>query len=220
MSTMITLSELRSRVKNAPLSTEEEAPGWRTLRNSGGGIVETALLSDDSFVEVYYEGYVYYRTGKRWTTFSLTDTMMKIDYEFTGERTELDTDYPYYAQLPWIIRVVLCAEYRIESNLIKDRTVRNAAPIDSTFDDYGTFGYDCDDPLEILLKQELSRMLYKSYCMITERQQQVIRACIIDNKRNKDVAEELEITHQAVSDALAKGLRAFREAFIMNYGKY
>ena len=217
---MITLSELRSRVEEAPLTKEKKAPGWQQLRKDGGGVVEMATFADDSFVEVYAKGYVYYCSGQRWTTFSLKDTTLDYEYESVMDsRKKHETiAAEFFDSLPWIIRVLMDGGDRIEYNLSRARTERNAAPIDSTYDDCGKFGSDEEDALAILLKNELAEMLYESFYMITARQQQVLEACILDGKKNKEVSEELRLTHQAVSDAMRRGIKSFRMSFESIYG--
>ena len=218
---MITLSELRSMTETAPLTKDKGAPGWRELRRNGGGVVETATLSNGSFIDIYAKGYVHYCRGERWTTFSLTDTT--LDYRY-GSVAAPPLQPPviraeYFSSLPWIIRVLMEGEDRVEYNISRTRTERNKAPILSTFDDYGTFGKDDEAALAILLKKELAEMLYKSFLMISARQQQVIEECVMEGRKNKEVSKELKLTHQAVSDALKRGLRNLRNSFVMIYGE-
>lgn len=55
------------------------------------------------------------------------------------------------------------AEDRIERSQAKSRVQLYATEFDTTKDEYGTYGYDGDDPLTLMLKAELSQMIYESF---------------------------------------------------------
>lgn len=217
---MITLSELRSLVKETPLTKEKEAPGRKQLIKNGGGVVDRADFADNSFVEVYTNGYVYYERGERWTSFSLQDVFQDYEYESVIARSwdKILIDSDYFMNLPWIIRVLMEGEDRIEYNISKSRIERNAASFDTTYSGGENFGTDENDALTILLRRELSEMLFQSFCMITKYQQEIIEECIIDARKTIDVAADRKITHQAVSDAIKKGTRNLRKALAELYG--
>lgn len=217
---MITLSELVSKVERAPLTREKRAPGWRQLRKYGGGIVERAVFDDESFLEVFRKGYVYYKSGTRRTTFSLADVLE--DYEYRPQQTVPDAavvfDETCFSELPWVIRVLMEGEDRVESNQDKSRTEMYSVSFDTTCDDYGTFGFDEDDPLTLLLQAEFAEMLYQSFLMMTEYQQRIFESCVLNDRKHWEVADELEVTRQSVTRTLQRGLKSFRESFEKIYG--
>jgi len=219
---MDTLSELLSRIETAPFTEEKEAPGWKELRKNGGGIVERADFSGDAFIEVFAKGYAYYFNGYRRTTFSMQDTT--LSYEFNNQednpehkKRTICKKSPYY-ECSWVVRTLLEGEFRIVRNQKHSRAEKNKTYYDSTYDDYGLYGSDHDDPLTILMKKEESVMIHKCLCQITARQRQVIEDNILNERKKVDIAKDIGITHQAISDAFFKGCERFKRLYEEIYG--
>lgn len=212
---MITLQELRNRVEPVPLTTVKKAPGWRELRRNGGGIVEAAVLSEGSLIEVYETGYVYYRCDDRWTTFSLQDTTLSYDFDVQednpGRRRVLKSSI--YDDYPWVVRVMLEGEYRIINNIANSGVEKNKTAFDSTRDDCGTYGYDTRDPLTIILEKEQSEMLYQCFCMISDRQQHMLWDHVLEGKKLSEIGDEIGVTHQSVSKTIKRGIKNFRRLY-------
>ena len=209
---MITLSDLRGSVRRAPLTKEKPAPKWRELVNSGEEVVAEVIFADGTTVEVYANCYVHYFNGKNHTTFSLTD--VEQDYTYSSlEQASSKIELDYFDKLPWIIRVLMEGDDRVESSQNKARITKNMVSFDTNKDELGTYGCDSEDALAIMLKDELEEMLYQSFLFMTEYQQKIIEACILDNKKHREIASEYGVTRQAISDAFRNGIRRYREAF-------
>ena len=182
---MITLAELYGKVEHAPLTRVKRAPGWRQLRKYGGEIVERAVFDDESFLEVFRKGYVYYKSGSRRTTFSLADVFE--DYEYTPQQIVPDAVMVFeescFAELPWVIRVLMEGEDRIEISQEKSRSEMYSTQYDTIRDEHGTFGCDEDDPLTRMIKAELAEMLYRSFLVMTEYQQEIVEACVLNDAK-------------------------------------
>lgn len=217
---MITLSELLSKVALPPLTRDVHAPGWKELRLNGGGIVEQAIFDDDTYIEVYANGYVYYQSGTSKTRFSITDVLE--DYEYTPLKStsdlKRDFDRSFFEDRPWIIRVLMEGDDRIEASQQKSRAKLYSTDFDTTIDEHGTYGCDENDPLTIMLKAELSEMLYQSFLMMTEYQQEVVEACILEGLKHWEAAEIHNVSRQAITKAIKNGLTRFRIAYEEMYG--
>lgn len=200
------------------MTKEKPAPRWRELRKSGEKIVAGVLFADESYVEVYADGYVHYCNGQNHTTFSLADVELDYTYDSIDPQSSLQIEAEYFGKLPWIIRVLMEADDRVESSQSKARITRNMAPFDTNKDELGEFGYCEEDALTLMLKEELEEMLNQSFQLLTEYQQKIIEACVLENKKHKELAAEFGVTRQAVSDAFRTGLRNCREAFEKMYG--
>ena len=74
-------------------------------------------------------------------------------------------------------------------------------------------------PEEILEQNENARAVNLAVSALPERTQFIIRAVYFEERSVRSVADELGVSHSAISQKRAQGVRLLRESLIHHFGK-
>lgn len=205
---MLTLKNLKSMVEPAP-GKLVGMPSFRQLEESGTEIVVREMVSDIQ-ITVYQNGYVACRRGKEATVFRLHDCGGYIyDTAIYSRESVLAKDV--FENEQWYIRLYLEAEDRLNANYERKKR-RHQVSLDSMVADYcrNMGDYTWDGQTDLLEREDM-KQFKKFLKMMTEKQQRVILLYFVERKGTKDIAEELGVSYQAVSDMLKKAINRVRK---------
>ena len=169
----------------------------------------------DTLVLVFDNGFVSYQRMGLVTVFPLHSCR---DYSYKdayGMMTEVD--YQDFANQPWQIRVFMEGQDRLihsQYNATMERKTRSY----SAWEEDGEFASDegAGDPLNILIRMEEpdeKELLWERVKNLTDRQQKILHECVVNGKKHYEVAEELGMSRQAVSENLSRSIYQLRKAF-------
>ncbi len=173
-------------------------------------------LDDDTSATIYSNGFVLFQSGDHATVFPLHDCK---SYEYCSAEEKSFIPYEEFADQPWQIRVFMEGKDRLVHNQ-KNRTEGRTVSIDAyetevvwmELSDQGA-----GDPLRIMVERETKREeieeLYRNLSKLTPHQREILILCVVKGKKREEVAAELGLTHQAVTDCLTKALRRLRRLY-------
>lgn len=195
-------------IHNAPYS-KKSLPSYRQMEVSGEEIIVCEKVSD-ILITVYRNGYVTCRRGKEKTVFRLDDCR---DYTYGAALTENEQTVPsnVFENAQWYFRLFIEAEDRLNANY--ERHLRRYQySFDDCDNDYCQFLSDNTwEGGNIFQKNEKKEQLKKYLKLMTPKQQRVVILYFVYSKGIEEIAAELGVTHQAVSDMLKKAIRRVRK---------
>lgn len=201
---MLTLNELRKMVRDT--AKHERMPTARAVMESGEPVIASRMIDGQSGIWVYQDGYVIFRTGKQATVFRL-ENCGTYRYEALSGLTEV-IPADYFEGLDWYVRLILEGEDRVLVNQ-EVKTGNHKISYSAVAEDWGVLA-DAEDMLEAIIREETVRMLLDA---MTEKQRQVVRRYFFMDEKQEQIASDLGITRQAVTDMLAKAIRRARRAY-------
>ena len=190
---MLTLRELKNMAESAP--SGQKTPTARELRSSGKLIVERKI-GERAVIEAYRNGYAVYHAGRNATVFRIHACS---GYCCDSGSSPYDIGSGTFDGEAWYLRLVLEGEDRLFRNLAsreQDRSVSYSAESEEWGELYPA--YSGAETVENILS------------VLTERQRRAAVLFYLEQKTERQVAEELGITAPAVSRILAKSLARMR----------
>ena len=203
---MLTLRELKKMVE--PADERMRVPTVKALQESGVPIVVRELLNDQTEITVFANGYVIYRSGKRMTVFML-HTCGEYLYDVSSGKAQ-NISEEFFAQGDWYIRLMLEGEDRLAVNQ-EVQASANQVSYSAENDNWSVLADTSYDMAERLAEQEFIEELLS---FITEKQRIAMIRYYIDEESHEEIAADLGISRQAVTDTIAKAIRRIR----MRYG--
>lgn len=213
------MKELLSKVRDATAAN-------RTIRLAGllkeqSPVIASEKLGEEIEITVFENGYVAYQNGSRATVFPLHNCCR--DYEETdvlGKSRVIA--FETFADQPWKIRVFMEGECRIAHN---KETNRNKVLLSYNFsvdERYYLSDQNQNNPLTMMLKKEdqdveLARLRI-ALKTLTKKQEYVLFQCVVERRKQKDVARELGTGARNVSDMLKRAKRKLRK-YYAKYGE-
>lgn len=208
----MTLHELMNLVPEAKWVVR--VPSIKMLLNEAQ-VVLRDHSNPDILALVFDNGFVAYQRMGMVTVFPLHNCR---DYSYKdsfGSVTEVS--YEEFADQPWQIRVFMEGQDRLihsQYNSAMERKTRSY----SAWEEDGDYASDggAGDPLSILIRMEEpdeKEVLWKRVKKLTDLQQKVLYECVVNGKRHYEVAAELGMTRQGVSDILSRSIRQLRKAY-------
>ena len=209
----MTLQEVFNAIPAAVHS--RRVPSVSKLTEDGIPVIRDEL-DEDTSATIYSNGYVIYESGEYATVFPLHECK---DYKYCCIDGTSIVPFSEFADQPWQIRVFMEGKDRLvhnQNNRTEGRTVSiDAYVTDLMWGELSDKGYG--DPLRILeerdARQEEIETLYKHLNELTERQREVLIMAVVKGIKREDIAAELGMTHQAVTDFLARSLRRLRKMY-------
>lgn len=199
---MLTLKELKNNVTEA--SPAERVPTYKVLRESGIPVVVKKVVDVQSELMVYQNGYVVYKARKRSTVFPL-HSCGGYRYEF-HQNLSFSVKSDFFEHENWYIRLFLEGEDRIAKN--EDwYNGRKSISYSAIAEDWSELAQE-DTVLNAFVIQEELEELWQ---LMTERQRMVMKKYYMEQLQEDEIAKELGITQQAVSDTLRKAIRRVRK---------
>ena len=208
------LSDLK---KLVPVAEErEKVPTIFSLVESDASVVARDLISADTDVTVYSNGYVLYRAGDHATVFPLHECM-DYRYEYEGQAPVIVPEEVFDAY-NWSVRLVAEGEDRLEYNQ-RQKWKRTTFSYSGAAEDWAILADVSQDAETMLIEREyqeerkaLAQTLLRK---LTEHQRFVVIECVVRGRQHKDVAKQLGTSRQAVTDALKKAMNRMKK----EYGK-
>ncbi|RKJ51893.1 sigma-70 family RNA polymerase sigma factor [bacterium 1XD42-54] len=198
---MLTLRELKHAVENAAFT--DRVPTYRALRESGSPIVAKEMVDAQSRIDVYQNGFVAYRVGRHSTVFPLHACCAYV-YEF-NQKDHFHFEDDFFENKNWYFRVMLEGEDRIAKN--EDWcNERKCISYSAVAEDWSEMAQEDMMLHELICQEEVEKLLSFS----TEKQRMVMKKYYMEQMQEDEIAEELGVTQQAVSDMLRKGIRRVR----------
>ena len=209
----MTLQELLVSIPEA--AKVERVPSVAQLAKEARPVVMDTLDTDTS-VTVYNNGFVLYQRGQWVTVFPLHDCK---DYMYKNSNEQSHIPYSEFRDQPWQVRVLMEGYDRMDHNCDRRREGR-AVSIDIDSNQKGWIELSdmgLGDALRMIIEQEEKaeerETLRRNLSLLTEKQQKVLFLCVVEGKTRMEVAAEMGITHQAVTDCLKKSLRRLRKLY-------
>ena len=173
-------------------------------------------LDEDARATIYNNGYVVYESGEFATVFPLH---VCGDYVYSGVDGTSTVPFSEFADQPWQIRIFMEGKDRLVHNQ-RNRMEGRSISIDA-YDTELMWAELSDkgrgDPLRILVerdaRQEEIETLYKNLNELTERQKEILIMAVVKGIKREDIATELGMSHQAVTDFLTRALRRLRKIY-------
>ena len=204
---MLTLKNLKSMVEMEP-GNRTAVPGIRQLEESKVKILVREMVSD-MLITVYQNGYVACRRGQEATVFRLHDCCSYTYWAALAENEET-VGPDVFEDERWCLRLYLEAEDRLNANYERKQR-HHQISLDGLYADHcsgmGDFTWD---GLTDLIDREDVRQVRKYLNLMTEKQKHVVILYFIEQRGTQDIATELGISYQAVSDMIKKAINRVR----------
>ena len=177
---MLTLKELKKMVNLT--ESNGRVPTARQLMESGEEVIVKEILSRETAISVYANGFVLYRAGKHYTVFSIEDCGT-YGYESVKDAAQI-YEASFFDNENWYVRLIMEAEDRLER------------------------GNNEEDILESMAKDDLiKRMMEK----LNERQRDIVYLFYFEQWRQQDIADHFGVSQQSVSDMIRRVLKILSE---------
>lgn len=203
---MLTLKELRNMVEVAEV--QGRVPTARGLMESGTPIVVKEIVDAYTEIVVYRNGLVLYRVGSHATVFPLHPCAgYSYDTGIKGSPAQdMTIRADFFEQENWYIRLILEGEDRLAIN----QDVRMGSKTISysvVAEDWNVLAVE-DRELERVIDRETLKELLQ---MITDNQRYVVTRYYLEDVAQKEIAAELGVSSQAVSDMIRKAMKRIRK---------
>lgn len=191
----------------------EKQPTARALMESDIPVVVKEVLDAATEVTVYANGYVLYHVGKYATVFPLH---ICEDYVYESDADDRNTvKRDVFDNENWYIRLVLEGEDRLEHNQ-NNRSGDKCFSYSAISEDWAPLGMD-DCVLEALIQEETTKEeIGKLLSLVTDRQGYVLMRQYVDQVEQAQLAQELGVTQQAISDMIRKAKRRIQKSYGMD----
>ena len=204
---MLTLKSLKSMVEMGA-GEKVTVPGIRQLEESQAKIVVREWVSD-MLITVYQNGYVACRRGREATVFRLCDCGA-YTYWAALEENEETVSQDIFEEERWSLRLYIEAEDRLTANYERKKR-HHQISLDNLYAEYCSDVGDLTwDGLARLIDRERVEQVEEYLNLMTEKQRHVVRLYFIERKGTQDIADELGISYQAVSDMIKKAIGRVR----------
>lgn len=181
---------------------EDRVPTAKQLLESGTEIIVKEVLTRDTTICVYTNGFVLYRAGKHYTVFSIEDCGL---YSYESVKDDfLVYEASFFENENWCVRLIMEAEDRLERNQNRIKSNHKVCSYDRMVEEGGEIESGEEDILETLVKDDfIKRMLGK----LNERQREIIYLFYFEQWRQQDIAEYFGVSQQSVSDMIRRVLK-------------
>ena len=199
---MLKLREIRKLTMAA--NEGKKVPTAKNLVELSVPVIAQEDWGNGSALMVYENGYVLYRRGKRTTVFPL-DSCKGYTYRSDAtEGTEISAEY--FDDMAWYLRLFLEGEDRLAHNE-ENRIGRKNISYSAVAEDWGLLGRE-DQELENLISAESTgEVMERISSVITKRQKYILCRYYLDGLKQAEIARELGVVSQTVSDQLQRAKR-------------
>ena len=193
---MLTLRGLKNMAETAP--TKQKMPTVRELRLSGKLIAEKEV-GECAGIAAYWNGYAVYHAGRNATVFRIHACS---GYCCDSGSSPYDIGSGTFDGEAWYLRLVLEGEDRLFRNLASREQGWNVS-YSAESEEWGALDSGTEGVLDRIISAETVESLLS---VLSERQRRVVVLFYIEQKTERQIAEELGITASAVSRILARSL--------------
>lgn len=197
---MLTLRELKNIAETAPQG--QKTPTARELRSSGKLIAEKKM-GESIGIAAYRNGYAIYHAGRDVTVFRIHACR---GYCYESGSSLCGIDVGTFDKESWYLRLILEGEDRLFRNLASREQGWNVS-YSAESEEWGELCSSVENTLDRIIREETVESLLS---VLTERQRRAAVLFYLEQKTERQVAEELGITVSAVSKILARSLDRMR----------
>lgn len=199
---MLKLSEVRKMTKVA--NEGKKVPTAKNLVESSVPVIAQEDWGNGSALMVYENGYVLYRRGK-WATVFPLDSCQGYTYRSdVMEGTEVSAEY--FDDMAWYLRLLLEGEDRLVHNE-ENRIGRKNISYSAVAEDWGLLGREDQELENLILAESAGEVMGRISSIITKRQKYILCRYYLDGLKQTEIAKELGVVPQTVSDQLQKAKR-------------
>lgn len=200
---MMTLKEVRELVDIEDISGR--VPTKEQLGRMETKIVAREVISDDTEIMVFKNGYVLYRGGRNVTVFPLP---AKKGYSYDSVTGSSVLDAEFLENEKWYIRLLMEGEDRIADNQRRQESNHSVYS-------YSLKGEaesrDLEDPApDVLEELILEETLREIRDLLTERQQEALYHYFYENRSQRDIASQMCTSQTGVYKLLKRSMRKLR----------
>ena len=200
---MLTLQELKQ-ITDIP-GNQGKLPTARQLRESGV-VIAKERFGGETEISVYQDGFVLYRTGKYSTVFPLHSCG---DYFYISDGSAVHLPEQFFDRESWYLRLVLEGEDRLNRNSEERERSRNVS-YSAVSEEWAVMADLAESAIEQLAERETVEEMLQ---ILTERQRTVIGRYYMQEKTQKQIAEELGVSRLAVRDSLFRAVSKIRRNY-------
>ena len=193
---MLTLRELKNMAESAP--SGQKTPTARELWLSGKLIAERKI-GESAGIAAYRNGYAVYHAGRDTTVFRIHSCS---GYCYDSGSSPCSIGGRMFDTEAWYLRLVLEGEDRLFRNLASREQGWNVS-YSAESEEWGALDSGTEGVLDRIIGAETVESLLS---VLSERQRRVVVLFYIEQKTERQIAEELGITASAVSRILARSL--------------
>lgn len=206
----ISLRELKNTVATV---IEKKLPKYAQLMEMNP-VVAARTMVDGATLTAYENGYAVYEQDGAHTVMAI-DRCGDYRYDFNDGTYEV-VPAEVFEDAEWSVRLVMEGERRMESNRSKTVAINEAASLDcdgSDWSDAVMVDFMEEENAEKLADEEI-RKLYAAMTKLTERQQEVLQLYFYKGLNQYEIADELGMRQQSVSDCLNGALKKIKKNFL------
>ena len=206
----ISLRELKNTVAAV---IEKKLPKYAQLMEMNL-VVAARTVVDGAVLTAYENGYAVYEEDGAHTVMAI-DRCGDYRYDFNDGTYEV-VPAEVFEDAEWSVRLVMEGERRMESNRSKTVAINEAASLDcdgADWSDAVMVNFMEEENAEMLADEEI-RKLYAAMTKLTERQQEVLQLYFYKGLNQYEIADELGMRQQSVSDCLNGALKKIKKNFL------
>lgn len=206
----ISLRELKNTVA---VVIEKKLPKYAQLMEMNP-VVAARTMVDGATLTAYENGYAVYEQDGAHTVMAI-DRCNDYRYDFNDGTYEV-VPAEVFEDAEWSVRLVMEGERRMESNRIKTVAINEAASLDCDGDDWSDavmVDFMEEENAEMLAEEEI-RKLYAAMSKLTERQQEIVQLYFYKGLNQYEIADELGMRQQSVSDCLNGALKKIKKNYL------
>lgn len=196
---MITWKELKNKIKKEE-KHGKRVPGVTQLAGLGVPVLISGSFDSDCSIEVYENGLVSYREGKRKVVFPV-ESCGEITYKFCDDKTEVIRDSSLDEEA-WYLPLILEGNQKITKNR-KDCVDRHEVPVGEKDSAWEEFSWS-PDFLHGIWMEAITTVL-------PERQREIFFMYVDGGYSVKEIADILGIARQSVERRLESAVRRIKK---------
>lgn len=200
---MMTLWELKKVVDNP--RQEEILPTAKHLKESGIPVV-WKKLSEDAWIAVYQNGYALYQAGGHSTVFPIHPCG---DYMYMFSSNTVHMPAVFFDKEPWYTRLILEGEDRLGRNQ-DEREQGRTVSYSAVSEEWEAVKDFKESTLEFLIRQETVDEVMQ---ILTGRQRRVLELFFLQEKSQKQISKELNISRASVYAVISQAVHRIRENY-------
>lgn len=181
-------------------------PTAKYLKEAGVPVI-SKRLERDAQITVYSNGYALYQVNRHTTVFPIH---LCGDYLYISSDNEIHVPKNFLDKEPWYIRLILEGEDRINKNL-EEREQRRTVSYSAISEEWEVIEDFEKSVLEILIRQETMDEMMR---ILTRRQRMVLQAFFLQEKTQKQISSELNLSKASVYVTISQAICRIRENYL------
>lgn len=193
------------------VADERRIPSAKFLLDSDLRVVVREVLSENTVISVYENGYVLYQVAGYATVFPLHPCK---DYSYdslNGEPSLIRVEL--FDREAWYVRLMIEGEDRIMKNQ-DERVQKHSISYSAIAEDWNVLQFEENGYDQIENQDLIEQTLYFLENNTTENQRMVLQMHFYEGMSCREIAKKLGVTHQAVSSSVRRFAEAVRKEIL------